>query len=228
MQLVSLAESRGAPLAPDRRGALRTAGPESDPQIVFRPALMDSVAGYATGDLRVELPNAPDLPLAPRAEVVRNVLPAFFAPDRSAVVFEIEREIRVVDLSDRSVRSLGPGIAPRLIPFTHQFVFLRELPEGRRRSAATRRRSATRSCAPASRVATGARAAGRDAGARADRRARQLLGGPLDGGRRGAGGLRPPGRGRHPFAIPTRLAARDAGLPRRPDRPPSVPGGGRP
>jgi HEAT repeat protein len=132
MQLVSLAESRGAPLAPDRRGALRTAGPDTDPHIVFRPALVDSVADYATGDLRVELPNAPDLPLAPRVEVVRNVLPAFFAPDRSAVVFEIEREIRVVDLSDRSVRSLGPGIAPRLIPFTHQFVFLRELPGGRR------------------------------------------------------------------------------------------------
>lgn len=134
MQLVALAESRGAPLVPDRRGALRTTGPETDPQIVFRPTRADSVAGYAVGDLRVEVPNGKDVPLAPAAEVVAGVVPAFFSPDRSRVVYEADREIRVLDLAQRDIRSLGPGIAPRLIPFTHHFVFVREIPGSRRES----------------------------------------------------------------------------------------------
>jgi hypothetical protein len=127
-QLVAIAESRGAPLGRDRRGALRTTGGEHDPQIVFRPVVVDSVAGYALGDLRVELPNAPDLFLAPMAEVVGNVVPAFFSLDHSYVVVEVEREIRVVNLANRHWRTIGPGIAPRPVPFANQFVFLRELP----------------------------------------------------------------------------------------------------
>lgn len=132
MQLVALAESRGAPLEADRRGALRTTGPETDPQIVFRAARADAVAGWAVGDLRVELPNSPDLPLTPAAEVVGGVVPAFFSRDRSRVVFEAEREIRVVHLGNRTTRSLGPGIAPRPIPFTNEFLYLREIGGTRR------------------------------------------------------------------------------------------------
>ncbi len=128
VQLVSLAESRGAPLAPDRRGALRTVGMETDPQIVFRGATVD-VRGIAVGDLRVELPNAPDVPLAAAAEVVGGVVPAFFSQDRSRVVYEADREIHVVDLGARETRRLGAGIAPRVIPFSRQFVFLREIVE---------------------------------------------------------------------------------------------------
>lgn len=127
IQLVSLAEARGAPLARDRRGALRTAGTETDPQIVFRPVSTDSITGIARGDLRVELPSGPDIALAPLAEVVAGVVPAYFSPDRSRVAYEVEREIRVVDLRSRAVRSLGRGIAPRPVPFTHDFVFLRPL-----------------------------------------------------------------------------------------------------
>jgi hypothetical protein len=131
LQLVSLAESRGAPLGPDRRGAYRTAADDDDPQIVFRPADIDHMAGYATGDLRVELPNSPDLPLASSAEMVAGVVPAFFAPDRSQVVYEADRHIHVVDLASREVRTVGPGIAPRLVPFSDRFVFVREQADGR-------------------------------------------------------------------------------------------------
>ena len=131
LQLVAIAESRGAPLEYDRRGALRTTGTEDDPVIVFRPVRVESVAGYATGDLRIELPKNPDIPLTPAAEVVGRVVPAFFSPDRSRVVFEGEREIRVVDLGTREMISLGHGIAPRPIPFTQEFVFLREHEGGR-------------------------------------------------------------------------------------------------
>lgn len=127
LQLVSLAEARGAPLDRDRRGALRTAGAEGDPQIVFRPVSTDSTSGISSGDLRVELPSGPDIPLAPLAEVVAGVVPAFFSPDRSRVVYEAEREIRVVNLRSREIRSYGRGIAPRPVPFTHDFVFLRPL-----------------------------------------------------------------------------------------------------
>lgn len=132
VQLVALAESRGAQLAIDRRGALRTTGMDTDPQIVFRPADIQQTFNVAVGDLRVELPSAPDVPLGASAEVVAGVVPAFFSPDRSRVVHEIEREIRVVDLATRQVRSVGAGIAPRVVPFSDQFVFLREVPELRR------------------------------------------------------------------------------------------------
>jgi hypothetical protein len=127
MQLISVAEARGAPLVPDRRGALRTLATDVDPQIVFRPVRADSAAEVAVGDLRVELPSGRDVPLAPRAEVVAGVVPAFFSPDRSQVVVEADREIRVVDLATRRVRSLGPGIAPRVLPFTDQILFAREI-----------------------------------------------------------------------------------------------------
>lgn len=136
IQLVSLAEARGARLSPDRRGTLRTAGDIDQPQIVFRPFTNDSIAEVATGDLRLELPEGRDIPLAASARVVGNVVPAFFAPDRSAVVFEDGGLIRIVDIDSRAFRELGPGIAPRLIPFTQSFVFLREKPGIRRFSPA--------------------------------------------------------------------------------------------
>ena len=125
LQLVSLAEARGAPLDRDRRGALRTAADEDDPQLVFRPVRSDTLTRVYAGDLRLELPSGPDIPLAPMAEVVAGVVPAFFSPDRGRVVYEIEREIRVVDLRTREQHSFGAGIAPRLIPFSGDFVFLR-------------------------------------------------------------------------------------------------------
>ncbi|HET7322577.1 MAG TPA: HEAT repeat domain-containing protein [Longimicrobiaceae bacterium] len=128
-ELVALAESRGAPLASDRRGALRTTGAEDDPQIVFRPVRTDSVTRTAFGDMRVELPNAADIPLAPLAEVVGGVVPAFFSPDRGQVVYEADREIRVVDLATRAVSNFGSGVAPRPIPFSNRFVFLRLVQE---------------------------------------------------------------------------------------------------
>lgn len=127
VQLVALAEARGAPLAKDRRGALRTAGTETDPQIVFRPVQTDSVTSIAYGDLRIELPNGPDIPLAPMAEVVAGVVPAFFSPDRRRVVYEADRRIRVMDLQSREAIDLGPGVAPRILPFSHEFTYLRTL-----------------------------------------------------------------------------------------------------
>lgn len=135
MQLVSLAEARGAPLAADRHGALRNTAAESEPQIVFRATQREKERGFAIGDLRVELPDGPDVPLSQSAEVVMGVVPAFISSDRETVVFEAEREIRLLDIATRQIRTLGSGIAPRLIPFTNQFVFLREIPGSQRERA---------------------------------------------------------------------------------------------
>lgn len=137
VQLVSLAEARGAPLARDRRGALRTAGADGDPQVVFRPVSRDSIAGVAVGDMRIEVPNGPDIPLAPQAEVVAGVVPAFFSPDRAKVVYEAERQIRVVDLRSRDGIAFGDGVAPRPVPFSEDFVFLRLASESPRPDGST-------------------------------------------------------------------------------------------
>jgi hypothetical protein len=126
LQLAVLAESRGAPLAQDSRGTLRTSAGAVEPQIVFRPVAIDSVTEIARGDLRLELRDRPDIPLSPSATVVSRVVPAFFSPDRSSVVVEDEGRIRVYDVNSGVARDVGQGMAPRPVPFTYQFVFVRE------------------------------------------------------------------------------------------------------
>lgn len=134
LQLVALAESRGAPLMPDRRGVLRTASSETEPQIVFRAVRREADIPVAYGDLRIELADS-DIPLGSMVEVVANVVPAFFSPDRAAVVAEVDGEIAVVDVGSRSIRRIGEGSAPRPIPFSNQFVFLRQRPDGQHSTA---------------------------------------------------------------------------------------------
>jgi hypothetical protein len=124
-QLVTLFEARGAPLLRDPRGDLRTTGDDTVPRIVFHPATPD--AGQSRiGALWVELPGGHDLvPLAPRVEVVGDVVPGFFDPQRRVVVFEGAGQVQVRDLRSGATRTVGAGIAPRPIPFTDRFVFLR-------------------------------------------------------------------------------------------------------
>ena len=127
-QLLELLEARGARLVRDPRGDLRTSGREGAPQIVFHPSWTDAMAGVEVGALWVEMPGSATLmPLAQDVEVVDDVVPAFFDPNRAIVVFEAGREIRVRDLRSGDTRSLGPGVAPRVIPFTDFVVFVREL-----------------------------------------------------------------------------------------------------
>lgn len=128
-QLLELLEARGAPLVRDARGDLRTSGREDAPQIVFHPTSTDTASRLEVGGLWVELPNAQSLvPLAQDVEVVDEVVPAFFDPARAIIVYESGREVRVRDLRSGDTRSLGPGLAPRVIPFTESVVFVREVP----------------------------------------------------------------------------------------------------
>jgi hypothetical protein len=132
-QLLVLFEARGAPLAPDSVGTLRASGPDSLPRIVFQPAVRAD-GGTAPGALWVEAPRAILVPLAQRVEEVAGVVPAFFNATRSSVVFEAEREIRIRDLRTGTTRTVGPGIAPRVLPFTEYFLFLEERRGERRES----------------------------------------------------------------------------------------------
>jgi hypothetical protein len=135
-QLLELLEARGARLVRDPRGDLRSSGRENTPQIVFHPTTVDTAGGVEVGALWVELPGEASLvPLAQDVEVIDEVVPAFFDPGRAIIVYESGREVRVRDLRSGDSRSLGPGIAPRVIPFSEYIVFVREVPEGRRTDA---------------------------------------------------------------------------------------------
>ncbi|HEX2081054.1 MAG TPA: HEAT repeat domain-containing protein [Longimicrobium sp.] len=130
-QLLELLEARGAQLVRDPRGDLRTSGREDAPQIVFNPTWRDSLGGVEVGALWVELPGQPTLvPLAQDVEVVDDVVPAFFDVGRSLVAFEAGREIRIRDLRTGGTRVVGPGVAPRVIPFTDRIVYVRQQADG--------------------------------------------------------------------------------------------------
>jgi hypothetical protein len=136
-QLLTLFESRGAPLVADPRGDLRTAGDDTTPRIVFHPASADTATRVKTGALWVELPGRRGLvPLAQAVMVVNDVVPAFFDPQRRVVVYEAAGQVQVRDVASGATRTVGAGIAPRPGPFTDAFVFLRELPGSRRANGA--------------------------------------------------------------------------------------------
>jgi hypothetical protein len=61
-------------------------------------------------------------------EAVAGVIPVFPSPDGRHVVFERDRAIFVRTMSDGSERRIGAGVAPRVRPFTDEFVFLRAKP----------------------------------------------------------------------------------------------------
>jgi len=126
VQYLTMSEARGAPLIADQTGAFRTAALDHHPRLVLHPATLDGSIGHVVGELGVELPGGVYVPLAFDVEMVQYVLPAFLSPDRNVAVFEVGRSIVLRDLDRREVIYLGPGIAPRLIPFSNTFVYLRE------------------------------------------------------------------------------------------------------
>ncbi|CAN5305248.1 hypothetical protein BH20GEM2_BH20GEM2_15620 [soil metagenome] len=131
-QLIALAEARGAPLVADSAGDLRTTTQEEAAGIVFQPTRRDTVTALQVGALWVETPPGRLRPITQRVEVVDDVVPAFLSPDSASLVYESERHVWVRDLNSGATRDLGPGVAPRLVPFTDSFVFLRERPRERR------------------------------------------------------------------------------------------------
>ena len=132
--LLEVAEERGAPLADS--ATLATAAElsrvhSSGARIAYRPArkwpqwqasLGALFAATATGELAH---------VADSVEVVGGVVPAFLSTDGRYLVYESARTIHVRDLQTGADRRVGPGTAPRSVPFTQTFVYLVERPDER-------------------------------------------------------------------------------------------------
>ena len=149
--LVRIAEERGAPLAAAAAGdGAAASGPQaatkahddgaplvlartsaSGARMEFRATKRWPQWDAAVGRLAAAAPGAAPVVISAEVEAVRGVVPAFFSLDGRFMVYEAAREIRVRDLESGDERELGPGIAPRVIPFSDWFIFLREQPEGR-------------------------------------------------------------------------------------------------
>jgi hypothetical protein len=126
--LLHAGEDRGAPLAADSAGVLRrvTAGGIT---LEFRPVRRWPQWDAAEGTVTVGGQTSAAVTISD-VEVVAGVVPVFFAPDESALVYEHARRIYVRDLRTGAVREVGSGIAPRPLPFTEDFIYLREAPGG--------------------------------------------------------------------------------------------------
>jgi hypothetical protein len=123
-QLLTLAESRGAPLVPrDSSGALER---ETDGVTLrYVPARRWPDWDASAGSLTVARAHAAPVVLATDVEVVRNVVPATVSGDGRYVAYETGRHIHVRDLETGADRDVGPGIAPRIAPLAPGFVYFR-------------------------------------------------------------------------------------------------------
>jgi len=123
--LLRVAEQRGAPLAYDSAtGELRREVGEGL-SLVFRPVRRWPQWDAAVGELVVERAGAAPVVVAREVEAVGGVVPAFVSAGGTHLVYESGRQIRVRDLATGADREVGPGIAPRLLPFSDSFIFLR-------------------------------------------------------------------------------------------------------
>lgn len=131
LDLLQIAENRGARLVPkDPSGRFERVGPDGR-TLVFGPdQTWPNWDAYA-GELMVIGPRRDTLRVARSVEVVGNVVPAFFSIDGRYLVYESARQIHVRDLQTGTDRRIDDGVAPRTMPFSESFLYLRpvEAPE---------------------------------------------------------------------------------------------------
>jgi hypothetical protein len=124
--LVSAAENRGAGLmATDSTGRLAHTGPTGR-TLIYRPTSRWPSWDASAGDLFVTGAKKDTAKISGNVEVVSGVVPAFFSIDGRYLVYEAAREVHVRDLQSGADRLIGAGIAPRLMPFSETFVYLRQ------------------------------------------------------------------------------------------------------
>ncbi|NJD11075.1 MAG: hypothetical protein FIB01_11800 [Gemmatimonadetes bacterium] len=119
--LLRAGEERGAPLAGDTTGVLRRST-EGGIRLEFRATRRWPQWDAAVGVVSIAGGSSPAFSI-PDVEVVAAVVPVFFAPDESAIVYEQGRRIYVRELRTGGVREVGTGIAPRPLPFTGEFIY---------------------------------------------------------------------------------------------------------
>lgn len=133
--LVRVAEERGAPLEPVAESSPGTGAPvlarqsAAGPRLEFRPTRVWPQWDASIGELVITPVGGEPIVLARDVEVLRRVVPAFFSPDGRYVVYEADREVRIRDLATGADRLVDSGVAPRILPFTMDFVFLRKIRE---------------------------------------------------------------------------------------------------
>lgn len=129
LQTVRHAEERGAPLTPEPDGTLRRVAP-AGVELVLRPDTAWPQWEAVMGTLSAAAPAGERRILADSVEAVAGVIPAVVDAEGRYVAIEMARRIEVHDLASGDVRLVGPGIAPRPLPFTPDFLYFRRLPVG--------------------------------------------------------------------------------------------------
>ncbi len=137
-ELVRVAEERGAPWGEPLDDGMLTRTSSTGHRLRFRARKSWPQWDAAAGELEVQ-PRGGTRFVIGEVEAVRRVVPAFFSADGRYLVYEAGRHIHVRDLTTGTVRAVGEGVAPRPLPFTETFAFLRELPESRNAARETTR-----------------------------------------------------------------------------------------
>jgi hypothetical protein len=126
--LVRVAEERGAPLQRDSATGALSRTTFNGHTVTFTASRHWPQWDAAYGTVRIAQDGAAAV-VIDGVEAVGGVLPVFFSADGRFVVYERDRTIVVRTLDGGAERVLGPGIAPRVRPFTSEFVFLRPAPD---------------------------------------------------------------------------------------------------
>jgi hypothetical protein len=130
VDLVRVAEARGVRLTGDAAtGTLHRETPEGF-TLTFTPATRWPQWDAAVGDVVVTRGGTTVATLS-GIEAVAGVLPVFLSPEGTHVVYERDRRIIVRAVDTGAERVAGAGMAPRILPFTNDFVFVREAENGR-------------------------------------------------------------------------------------------------
>lgn len=129
--LIHAAEERGAPLAAkDTLGTLeRSTG--TGLTITFRPTTRWKNWDAAVGDVYLTQNKKKPVLVARNVEEVENVVPAFITSDGKTLVYETNREIHAYDIATGADKKIVDGIAPRVLPFTNDVIFLTEVRDKR-------------------------------------------------------------------------------------------------
>jgi hypothetical protein len=126
LDLIRAAEERGAPLARNAAGEFERTNAHGA-TLTFKPTQSWPQWDAAVGDVVVKLAGKRPVLIATGVEQVGSVVPAFFSSDGKTLVYEHKREIHARNLDTGEDRKLGDGIAPRMLPFTEDVVFLNEI-----------------------------------------------------------------------------------------------------
>jgi hypothetical protein len=135
--LIRVAEERGAALTHDSATGVLRRETFNGYVVTFTPQRRWTRWNAAYGTVTVTRGDAVVASID-GVEAVAGVVPVFFSADARFAVFERDRTIVVRALESGAERVLGPGIAPRVRPFTDEFVYLRQTSAGEDARAQTR------------------------------------------------------------------------------------------